>query len=61
MLVLKVGKHERVRLKVGDTEIWVALLTAGDGKQRLAFDAPASVQVDREAVAVAKDAERRAA
>ena len=41
---------ERVRLLVGDVEIWIAIDNCNEDLVRLAFDAPLSVLISREEV-----------
>lgn len=41
---------ERVRLLVGDIEIWIAIDNCNDHRVRLAFDAPLTVLISREEI-----------
>ena len=48
MLVLKRKKGERVRLRVGATDVWVTVTYCRDGVVRLGFEAPPDVEISRE-------------
>ena len=48
MLVLKRKKGERVRLRVGATDVWVTVTYCRDGVVRLGFEAPRDVEISRE-------------
>ena len=48
MLVLKRKKGERVRLRVGATDVWVTVTYCRDGVVRLGFEAPPEVEISRE-------------
>lgn len=43
------GEDSRVRLKIGDTVVWVTLIrTQGEGTARLGFEAPDEVVITRQ-------------
>jgi carbon storage regulator CsrA len=48
MLVLGRKVMERVRIKLGDTVVWVEVADIDQGRVRLAFQAPPEVRIDRE-------------
>jgi sRNA-binding carbon storage regulator CsrA len=55
MLVLKRRKGERVRVVVGNLELWITVGEMSEGAVKLAFDGPKAFQVDREETAHWKD------
>lgn len=48
MLVLSRRLNQRIRVKVGDVEVWVTLVETDRGKVRLGFTAPRDVEIQRE-------------
>lgn len=55
MLVLTRKKFERVLIRCQDgSAVWVTVVSVGDGKVRLGFDADRGVTIDREEVAAEK-------
>lgn len=50
MLCLYRETGERIRLKLGGIEVWIAVMETRPGRVRLAFDAPPEVQIAREEV-----------
>lgn len=48
MLVLKRKKGERVRVRVGATDVWVTVTYCHNGVARLGFSAPPDVEISRE-------------
>ena len=55
MLTLGVKHSERVRIKVGDVEIWVTLTDSRTGQARLSFDAPRGVEILREKLVIERE------
>lgn len=47
MLVLKRAVGERIRILVGDAEVWVTLVDVRPGAVRLGIDAPREAAIDR--------------
>lgn len=51
MLVLGIAENERVRLRLGETEVWITLTAIRRGRRvRLGFVAPQEVEIMRESV-----------
>ncbi len=48
MLSIERVRGERVLLRFGGARCWVTVVSLGDGRARLAFEAPDSVLIDRE-------------
>ena len=48
MLVLRRKKGERVRLRVGATDVWVTVTYCHNGVVRLGFEAIPDVEISRE-------------
>lgn len=50
MLVMSRKKNERVRIRVGDLDLWVTLVEVRGDKARLGFEGPKDAQFMREEV-----------
>ncbi len=62
MLVLTRRPNERIRVQVpagnGTVTVWISVVELIGGKARIGVDAPPNVRVDREEIALAKEAGR---
>jgi carbon storage regulator CsrA len=54
MLVLSRKLHERIKVKVDGSVIWLKVVGIKRGSVRIAIDAPDDATIDREEIAMAK-------